>query len=370
MENRRNTAERRNAAERRTAPRRNGDITRTPSWAEQRAQYMTRYLFWGLGLLYFNLGDMLSDGAWIGLGAINAFFAAYVTLVSLLLWHARRHPIAPWRWRAAMWVDLCAVSVAVLVDSAIVSPGFLVYLVVIFGNGMRYGLRFFAEAAIGSFVLVLLTIVARLPDYLSALSPSVAFFMLFGGIIVVYAYALTAGLERAKRQLEIERSVDMLTGLLNRRALYERAEDLFRDHERHRTPLVVLFADLDRFKNVNDTHGHHVGDRVLAEVARVISDAVRASDVVARFGGDEFILMLPETDLDRAGTVAERLQRVISGWSGGHAIDLSLSIGLAEAPQHGGDLKSMLEHVDQAMYQSKLRHGRGGIQRVGQALPA
>jgi diguanylate cyclase (GGDEF)-like protein len=129
----------------------------------------------------------------------------------------------------------------------------------------------------------------------------------------------------------------------------------------------VLFADLDRFKAVNDNLGHHVGDRVLAEIARLIGQEVRASDVLARFGGDEFVLVLPETEMTHAQQVAQRLQDAVEQWAQEQAIDISLSVGLGHAPQHGQDLKSVLEHVDQAMYQDKARVRRNGIVSVDEA---
>ena len=91
---------------------------------------------------------------------------------------------------------------------------------------------------------------------------------------------------------------------------------------------------------------------------------------MGRFGGDEFILILPDTPLAGGTTVAQRLQQALGRWTDQQQMDLSLSIGLGQAPQHGRDLKSVLERVDQAMYQSKQQRGQGGILRVGEALPA
>jgi diguanylate cyclase (GGDEF)-like protein len=368
MENCWRISDRRTGFERRRVAR-VADLARAPSWETQRAQFITRYLFWALGLAYFNLGGAPPVSAWAGLTVVNAVLVLYGALVTFFLWHARRALQAPWRWRAAMWVDLATATFAVLADPTVLSPGYLAYIMVILGNGMRYGLAFYAEAVVGSFVLGALALTWQLMNHSGALSFSTIFFLLFGAIIVVYAYSLMAGFEKARRQLEAERSIDVLTGLLNRRALYERAEDLFRALEHGDGRLAVLFADLDRFKSVNDTRGHHAGDRVLADIARMIAAAVRRVDVVARYGGDEFILLLPETDLDRATVVARRLQEGVAGWSREQEIDLSFSIGLAQAPHHGSDLKTLLQRVDQAMYRSKLNRGRGGILRVEQALP-
>jgi diguanylate cyclase (GGDEF)-like protein len=362
---RRRKTDRRQSAERRAA-----DIVRVPRWEEQRTQYLTRLLFWALGLAYFNLGGATHTSAWISLAVFNTLFLLYGAEIVWFMRHAARRLDVRWRWHVTMWVDLCAASFAILADPAVISPGFLVYLMVILGNGMRYGLRLFAEAVIGSLVCALLVIGLRLFDYLDAVSVSAVFFLLFFVIFVLYSYSLTANIEKGRKQLETERDRDHLTGLLNRRALHERAERLIRDPVTGREPLMVLFADLDRFKAVNDNHGHHVGDRVLAEIGRLIAGSVRDVDLVARYGGDEFLLILRDMNLAEGGVLAERLQQTLAEWSQHHNVDLSFSIGLGQFPDHGADLKTVIERVDQAMYQSKLVRGGGGILQVGQAVPA
>ncbi len=362
---RRRKADRRSGAERRAGP-----VVRIPPWHEQRAQYLTRLLFWALGLAYFNLGGASQTSAWVNLTVVNAVLLLYGAEIACFMRHATRRLDVRWRWHLTMWVDLLVASFAILADPAVISPGFLVYLMVILGNGMRYGLRLFAEAVAGSLLCAVLIIGLRLFDYLDAVSVSAAFFLLFFVIIVLYSYSLTANIEKGRQRLETERDLDHLTGLLNRRALHERAERLVRCPEADREPLVVMFADLDRFKAINDNHGHHVGDRVLADVGSLIAGAVRDTDLVARYGGDEFLLILRGTNLAEAGALAERLQQALAEWSRRQNIDLSFSIGLGQYPDHGPDLKTVIERVDQAMYQGKLVRGGGGILEVGQTTPA
>jgi diguanylate cyclase (GGDEF)-like protein len=361
---------RRRADGRRGVDRRGAPVVRVPPWQEQRAQYLTRFLFWALGLAYFNLGGASHTSAWVSLAVFNTVFLLYGVEIACLMRHAARRLEVRWRWHVTMWVDLLAASFAILADPAVISPGFLAYLMVILGNGMRYGLRLFAEAVIGSLACALLVIGLRLFDYLDAVSVSAVFFLLFFIIIVLYSYSLTANIEKGRTRLEDERDRDHLTGLLNRRALHERAERLLQNPDTGGEPLVVMFADLDRFKAVNDNHGHHVGDRVLAEIGRMLACAVRDSDLVARYGGDEFLLILRDTNLAEADALAERLQQNLIEWSRREDVDLSFSIGLGQFPDHGADLKSVIERVDQAMYRSKLERGRGGILQVGQAAPA
>jgi diguanylate cyclase (GGDEF)-like protein len=179
------------------------------------------------------------------------------------------------------------------------------------------------------------------------------FLNLFGGIILIYAYILMSRIEASRRKLEQQSSVDTLTGLMNRRALFERAQSLF-DGLGDDRRLVVMFADLDKFKAVNDTYGHAVGDEVLRQFAGILRDCMRSSDTAARFGGDEFVLLLPETSLNDAKTVAERLRAQTAAWSQLSKIDVSVTIGMGEAPTHGRDLGTLLDQVDRAMYRSKL----------------
>ncbi len=349
--------------ERRHEHRRKGDGMRTASWDDQRAQYLTRYLFWALYLAYFNMGEPIAR-AWTGIIGVETVGAAYFVLTTLYMVHTRRHIYSAWRWRLAMLTDLLMVSFSVLADSNPMSPAYLAFIMVILGNGMRYGMRLFAETLIGTFSLVAIITIMRFSSYMHVLSATTMFFLAFFGIIILYAYSLMARIEKTRQQLEVESSLDLLTGLLNRRGLQEKADVLFRALDENGYPMAVMFADMDRFKSINDDLGHHVGDRVLKELGRIIIETVRDSDVAARFGGDEFVIIMPDTNIDHATLVAKRLQAAVAQWSQADNIPLSMSIGIAVAPGHGRDLGSVLRHVDHAMYQGKQANGRGGIRRA------
>jgi diguanylate cyclase (GGDEF)-like protein len=339
---------------------------RAISWDDQRSQFITRYLFWALGLAYFNLGAPVARSTEFLL-AVNVVHLVYALLTTVYLVHARRNTLSPLRWRLAMWTDLVGTAFCVLADTSMTSPAYLVLLAIILGNGMRYGLRPFGEAALGSFLLVLLVLYLRFTNYMSALSVAGVFFILFGAIVVLYAYSLMARIERHREEIVAQSNLDLLTGLLNRRGLEERAALLFHDVQNQNRLLTVLFADLDGFKGVNDALGHHVGDMVLRKVAGLIHASIRDSDVAARYGGDEFVVIMPDTALRHATLVAERLQAAVAQWARSGEASLSLSIGMGAAPEHGQDLAVLLERVDGAMYLSKQSFGRGGIRCVGDA---
>jgi diguanylate cyclase (GGDEF)-like protein len=334
---------------------------RSMPWDDQRTQFLTRFLFWAMYLAYFNLGDM-ADHLWPNLMTVNLVAVLYPLLTLGYLAHAWHNTHSPMRWRLAMWTDLLMVSFAVLADGRIMSPTYLAYIMVILGNGMRYGLRFFAEAIVATFALVCLILLLRFPQYISSVTVSTGIFLAFFGIIILYSYSLMSRIEKARWKLEKESNLDHLTGLLNRRGLYEKSSRLFRGLDQDRHSVTVLFADLDGFKSINDTLGHPAGDKVLKEVARMAGAAMRSTDIAARFGGDEFVMVLPDCSLDDAMQVARRLQQAVAEWAAQAGITLSISIGLGRAPQHGTDLDSVLERVDSAMYRGKLSFGKGSIQ--------
>ena len=157
---------------------------------------------------------------------------------------------------------------------------------------------------------------------------------------------------------------DVLTGLPNRRLLLERLDNLLALSRRHQTSVAVLFIDLDHFKTVNDSLGHHAGDLLLAEVATRIQAAVREVDVVARQGGDEFIVVLADlAEPEAAASVAVKLLVQVAAPVDidGHAVSVAPSIGISVFPRDGGNADELIRYADSAMYLSK-QSGRGQYQ--------
>ncbi len=361
----RRSSDRRLGGERRRARRRIGDRARAASWWDQRIQFLTRYLFWVLYLLYFRL-DRAVLPAWPHAVVMDAVAVGYFVLNTAFLLHARRHLHSVLRWRLAMWTDLLMVSFSVLMDPHPMSPAYLAFIMVILGNGMRYGMRLFAETLVGTFSLVAMITAVRFSSYLHSVSPTTAFFLAFFAIVIVYAYSLMSRIEKTHAKLEEESSKDPLTGLLNRRGLIERTGVLLEDSGSGGRRTAVLFADMDRFKSVNDLLGHHAGDRVLREIGSLIRSVVRDSDVAARYGGDEFVIVMPDTDAESAMLAARRLQAAVGQCSPRGDIALSMSVGIGVAPDDGRDLASILRRVDYAMYQGKRDEGRGGVRYAGE----
>lgn len=188
--------------------------------------------------------------------------------------------------------------------------------------------------------------------------------LLFGYPLAV-STALYNATRRARQQnrlLERLNRIDVLTGLPNRRHWNEGVSAEFARHLRTRRPAVMMLIDVDHFKDVNDRFGHAVGDEVLRTLAAVMRGCVREIDLPARHGGDEFGLLLAETDLRGGREVAERIRVAFRQLRGlqAEAVACTLSIGLAEADRAFGSADDWVERADGAMYRAK----KGGGDRV------
>jgi len=171
-------------------------------------------------------------------------------------------------------------------------------------------------------------------------------------------------LERLNAALRRMAAHDPLTGLYNRRHFNELFQQLFAESDRYGTDLTCLMIDLDGFKEVNDRHGHQAGDRLLVLAAESLQSALRASDVTARYGGDEFVLLMPRTGPDEAGQSAKRIRTLFREnllTRMPHVAQCTMSIGLASREQHQpGSHDALLRLADEALYQAKA----GGKDRI------
>ena len=199
---------------------------------------------------------------------------------------------------------------------------------------------------------------------------AVIFFLgaVFVLLVTILAYRTTRELKRIYI-LEQESITDPLLGIFNRRYLDRRLQEEVQRSKRHRLDLALLMVDIDHFKLVNDTRGHQIGDLVLHHLAQLMLTTLRQTDIVARFGGEEFVIMLPHTQEPEAYKLAERLRHAVeftpllmaSGSSRLPELRVTVSIGCACLLQDD-DAHSLLERCDQTMYRAK-QEGRNRVAR-------
>ncbi|MEJ5224146.1 MAG: tetratricopeptide repeat-containing diguanylate cyclase [Anaerolineales bacterium] len=161
---------------------------------------------------------------------------------------------------------------------------------------------------------------------------------------------------RIQQALEHRADHDALTGLLNRRAFFEQSEKLLHSRRKPQLPLALLMIDLDHFKNINDLHGHTVGDRILASVAALLGKHLRQVDLIGRYGGEEFVVLMPGIKEKEAAMVAQRLCQTVAEHAvvvGDESIHVTFSIGLAAGSRQTPSLDDLVRHADQALYQAK-----------------
>jgi diguanylate cyclase (GGDEF)-like protein len=166
----------------------------------------------------------------------------------------------------------------------------------------------------------------------------------------------TAALRRASERLRQLARTDELTGLYNRRFFLDQWRWEYERAKRYGRPLACLMVDVNGFKQVNDRLGHLAGDLLLKEVAKELKTALRQSDILARFGGDEFIIALPETGFEQAASVAEKLRQVAIHVPGGTARQVApirLSVGVSEIEPTDHDPQDLIQAADESLYASK-----------------
>lgn len=192
------------------------------------------------------------------------------------------------------------------------------------------------------------------------------------------SHAVEAAEDRVRRlgadlhAMQVLAETDALTGLLNRRAFLPLANDAMSYFKRYRRSICILMIDIDHFKRVNDLYGHAAGDAVIRHIGRIVSEAIRTTDKVARFGGEEFVVLLRETDLKGAAIFADRIrQRVASTVfePEGPCLRATISVGMAEAEFADGDVDHTIERADRALYAAKSG-GRNCVRAFEAAGPS
>ncbi len=167
-------------------------------------------------------------------------------------------------------------------------------------------------------------------------------------------------------RFKIDARMDFLTKIANRRAFDERLNEECERARRYRNTFSLILIDIDRFKQVNDLHGHLVGDQILRLVAQVLEDQTRTNDFVSRYGGEEFAVLLPEANADQGRYVAEKIRKAVENTSFLHVkkkVKVTVSAGVGEIAPEGDSMEALVDRVDAALYQAK-QNGRNRVEQA------
>lgn len=271
------------------------------------------------------------------------------------------------RWKIAIetFVMLLFITWVLWFTGKLESPLVNAYLLVIITSALTLGkLATMLEMALITACFVLLGEYSSTREvltlaYVGGLAAQLAPMLLVAYITTMFSADIRFGLNQARLLSE----TDDLTGLYNMRGFSIMADRLFAQAVRYNRPMTMLMIDSDNLKAVNDQHGHEAGNRLLKLVARCIATELRHTDVLARFGGDEFVVLLPETAPDRAIEVAQRILQAVAMTRlefEGKRIETSVSIGLACYPEDGRGIDAIQARADRAMYLAK-EQGRNKV---------
>ncbi|MEK6591934.1 MAG: GGDEF domain-containing protein [Pseudomonadota bacterium] len=283
------------------------------------------------------------------------FFAAFVLSFRYVNFYRKE---SYWKITVETMVMIVFITWVLVYTGRLESPLLNLYLLVIITSALALGkLATLLEIIMIAVCYVWLGYPERnqsqpFMSYMTMLSAQLAPIVLVGYI----ATMLSADVRRALIQLRFLSETDELTGIFNVRAFTAISERIFKQAARYGRPFSILLVDSDSLKTVNDTYGHEAGNQLIKSAVQCIQNQLRETDILARYGGDEFVVLLPETPCSSAAGVAARIRQNIEDTPlsvRNKKIRMTVSIGIASYPEHGDNLKAILEKTDQAMYESK-----------------
>ncbi len=275
------------------------------------------------------------------------------------------------RWQLAIstWVMIAFITWVIWNTGGVQSPLFNLYLLVIIISAMSLGkVTTMLEIALMGAAYFYVVMQQSGSFTLMEFSRIMIFFAPFA--LVAWVTALLASdIQAGKTLFKSLASTDEMTGLLNKRSLNAELHIATQMAAQKQHPLTVMMFDADNLKQTNDTHGHAAGDQLIAHIAAILKSSVRASDIVCRYGGDEFVAVLPQMSLPKAVEVSERIRNTVANTafeSHGQTLTISVSVGFATWPDHTRDLTQLLPLADAGLYASK-RNGRNQVTQAPQS---
>jgi diguanylate cyclase (GGDEF)-like protein len=314
-----------------------------------------------LALLYFALPSSVITDTWGLILAMIVYASFVLSFRYSKLFTEETH----WKLAIETWGMFLFITWSVYNSGGIDSPLFNLYVLVIIVSALT----------LGKIITVLeVLLITAIYFYLGRVNSLESIFSIveLGEMIVIFVPILLVGyvttllaadIQYAREELILLSDTDEMTGLKNRRAFKSELSNEVKKGARYKRPFSLMMLDADNLKQVNDQYGHGIGDKLIVTLARTIQESLRSTDVLARYGGDEFIVMLPETSANRAIEVAERIRLGVENTSfsaDGDRVSSTLSIGISCFPDDSGDSEDIINRADQALYESK-RKGRNTV---------
>jgi diguanylate cyclase (GGDEF)-like protein len=322
-----------------------------------------QWLLLCLVLFYIAVGEVVSeDKPILVIGSV-----VYASLNLLFQYVNFFKEPKDWKLTIQSWVMILYISFIIWHTGKIESPLVNLYLLPVVASAITLSrlTTLLGTTLIGVAIFYFHTAVNENYSFISLSGGSQWLMVFFPLLLVAYVITmLSSDIQKGFNLLKTASETDDLTKLFNRRSLLSLGKKLIRMADRTNKPLSVLMIDVDKLKPVNDRHGHEAGNLLLISISQNISSVLREHDVAARYGGDEFVVLLPECPVESAQKVVERMIKCFEQHSmryQGEDIELSASFGIAEYPTDGDDLETLIEKADTAMYISK-KEGRNLIQ--------
>jgi diguanylate cyclase (GGDEF)-like protein len=280
-------------------------------------------------------------------------FTAFV-----LGFHYINYDAPQYRWKLALetWVMIAFITWVLWNTGSVDSPLLNLYFLVIISSAITLGkvITFLEIALIGSFYFFLASrtnVTYEFNDFTELMS----FFAPF--VLVAYITTMLASdVNSGKKMFKTLSETDEMTNLLNKRSfspLFNKAAEVA---EKYSHPLSAMMIDADNLKAINDAYGHKAGDKLILTVATTIQDCLRTSDIICRYGGDEFVAVLPQIPANRALEVGERIRRAVEAQvfhAGGKKLSSTISVGIATYPDDVSNVNDLLEKADEMLYECK-----------------